>query len=67
MKAKEIRDLTKDEAQLKLRELGDQLFKLRSQGKTGQLENSGKIRETKRGIARVKTVMREWELKRGEL
>lgn len=65
MKTKEIRDLTKDEAQLKLRELGEQLFKLRSQGKTGQLENSGKVRETKRDIAKVKTILREWELNKG--
>lgn len=62
MKAKEIRDLTKEEAQLKLRELGESLFKLRTQGVTGQLENSGKIRQTKRDIARVKTILKEWEL-----
>ena len=63
MKLKEIRDLTKDEMELKLRELGDELFKLRSKGKTGQLENPGKIRQTKRDIARVKTILREFELK----
>jgi large subunit ribosomal protein L29 len=63
MKVKEIRDLTKEEAGLKLRELGDQLYKLRSQGKTGQLENPGKIRQTKRDIARVKTIIRESDLK----
>ena len=63
MKAKEIRDLTIDEAQLKLRELGDQLFKLRTHGKIGQLENPGKIRETKRDIARVKTILKEKEAK----
>lgn len=63
MKAKEVRDLTKDEAELKLRELGDSMFKLRTQGKIGQLENSGKIRQTKRDIARIKTILKEWELK----
>jgi large subunit ribosomal protein L29 len=63
MKLKEIRDLTKDELQLKLREMGDELFKLRSQGKTGQLENPGKIRQTKRDIARVKTILNELEIK----
>jgi large subunit ribosomal protein L29 len=63
MKLKELRDLTKDEMHLKLRELGDELFKLRSKGKTGQLENPGRIRQTKREIARVKTILREFELK----
>lgn len=63
MKAKEIRDLTKDEAELKLRELGDQIYKLKSQGKTGQLENPGKVRQTRRDIARVKTILREMEIK----
>ena len=63
MKLKEIHDLTKDELHLKLREMGDELFKLRSQGKTGQLENPGKIRQTKRDIARVKTILREFEIK----
>ncbi|MBI1883982.1 MAG: 50S ribosomal protein L29 [Chlamydiae bacterium] len=63
MKPKEIRDLTKDEANLKLRELGDSLFKLRSQGKMGQLENPGKIRQTKRDVARIQTILKEWEKK----
>ncbi len=63
MKIKDVRELTKDELDLKLRELGDHLFKLRTQGKTGQLENSGKVRQTKRDIAQVKTILREQELK----
>ncbi|MBI1871385.1 MAG: 50S ribosomal protein L29 [Chlamydiae bacterium] len=63
MKAKEIRDLTKDEAGLKLRELGDSLYKLRTQGQMGQLENPGKIRQTKKDIARIKTILKEEENK----
>lgn len=63
MKIKEIRELTKDELDLKMRELGDQLFKLRTQGKTGQLENSGRVRQTKRDIAKIKTILREQELR----
>ena len=63
MKTKNIRDLTSDEAQLKLRELGQEVYKLRTQGRTGQLENSGKIRQTKRDIAKILTILKERESK----
>ena len=54
-------DLAKEELKLK-----KELFNLRFQNVTGQLENPLKMREVKRDIARVKTVMRENELKAAE-
>lgn len=62
MKASEIRNLTSEELGKKLNDLKDELFKLRFQLATGQLENPMRIREVRRGIARVKTIMREREL-----
>ena len=61
MKIKELRDLTKNELELKLRDLGQELYNLRAQGKTGQLENSGRIRTVKKEIARIKTLFKEME------
>ncbi len=63
MKVNEIRDLSKDELELKLKELKQELFNLRFQHATNQLDNPMKMVEVKRTIARVKTVMRETELK----
>lgn len=62
MKASEIRNLTSEELGKKLTDLKDELFKLRFQLATGQLENPMRIREVRRGIARVKTIIREREL-----
>lgn len=59
MKAKEIRATTVEEAETKLKDLTIELFNLRFQHATGQLENSMKIPQTKRDIARVKTVLNE--------
>ena len=63
MKAKEIRNLSTDELNKKLEELKKDLFMLRMQHATNQLDNPLKIAETKRDIARVKTVIREKEEK----
>jgi len=63
MKASEIREKTQVELQKELSELKSELFKLRFQLATNQLENPMKLREVKKSIARVKTVMRERELK----
>lgn len=63
MKANEVRDLSTEELVTKIDDLKDQLFKLRFQLATGQLENPMTIREVRRSIARVKTVLRERELK----
>jgi len=63
MKASEIREKTQDELQKELTELKSELFKLRFQLVTNQLENPMKLKDVKRSIARVKTIMRERELK----
>ena len=63
MKVNEIRDLSADEQAVKLKELKEELFNLRFQHATGQLENPMRLREVKRSIARIKTIQRETELK----
>lgn len=62
MKVNEIRDLSKDEQSEKLKSLKEELFNLRFQHATGQLENPMRLREVKKSIARVKTIQRENEL-----
>ncbi len=64
MKASEVRGLTTEELNSKLEELKKDLFFLRMQHATNQLDNPCKIAEVKRNIARVKTVLREKELGR---
>ena len=63
MKANEIRNMTTSELEGKLVELKKDLFFLRMQHATNQLDNPLKLAETKRDIARVKTVIREKEEK----
>jgi ribosomal protein L29 len=63
MKVNEIRNLTAAEMDEKVAGLKEELFNLRFQLATGQLENPGRIREVKKTIARIKTVQREEELK----
>ena len=63
MKASEIKELSQDERQRKLEDLKEELFNLRFQHESGQLENTGKLKKTKRDIARVKTILRESSLK----
>jgi large subunit ribosomal protein L29 len=62
MKAKDIRDLTETELQQKLNEARTELFNLRFQIATGQLDNPLKIRDVRRDIARIQTVLRERQL-----
>ncbi len=62
MKAKEIRELTTAEIEEKLKTMKEELFNLRFQLATGQLENTARIKEVKKTIARLKTVAREREL-----
>ena len=59
MTAKELRDLTPSELELKLKDLKEELFNLRFQLAINQLENPMRITAVKRDIARVYTVMRE--------
>ena len=63
MKASEIRDMNLDEMEQKLSDLKEELFNLSFQHEIGQLENPQKMKETKRDIARIKTIIRESELK----
>ena len=62
MKANKIRELTTVELEHRLTELKGELFNLRFQMATGQLENPMRVRDVKKSIARVKTVLREKEL-----
>ena len=63
MKAKEIRDLNVSEMDQKVAGLKEELFNLRFQIATGQLENPMRIREVKMAIARIKTIQKESEIK----
>jgi large subunit ribosomal protein L29 len=56
---KEMRDKTEAELETREKELSEQLFKLRFQRATGRIENPMKIREVKREIARIKTLLKE--------
>jgi large subunit ribosomal protein L29 len=59
VKADQVREMSTDELKGKERELQEQLFRLRLQKSIGQLDNALKIRETRRDIARVKTILRQ--------
>ena len=59
MKAQDVRDLSDAELQARERELADELFHLRLRRATSQLPNPMKVRQTKRDLARVKTVLRQ--------
>ncbi len=59
MKAIELRELDADSLQAKVKELDDQLFRMRIQKSMGQLEAPGKIRNVRRELARVQTVLKE--------
>ena len=61
MKAKEIRELSVEELEVKLTELKKDLFFLRMQHATNQLDNPIKIAAVKKDIARIKTIIREKE------
>jgi large subunit ribosomal protein L29 len=57
--ATELREKSVDELNARERDLNEQLFKLRFQRATGRIENPNKIREVKREIARIKTLLSE--------
>jgi large subunit ribosomal protein L29 len=59
MKAVEFRDMDVESLETKARELDDQLFRMRIQKSMGQLEAPGKMRNVRRELARLKTVLRE--------
>jgi large subunit ribosomal protein L29 len=66
MKVNDIRDMSATELEQKLAGLKDELFNLRFQLATGQLENPMRIKEVKKTIARIKTIQRERELEAKE-
>lgn len=62
MKARELKEMSADELRKALEDSKDELFKLKFQLATGQLDNPMRIKEVRRSIARVQTIMREREL-----
>lgn len=62
MKAVEIRALSADDLQSKLKEARAELFNLRFQRATGQLDNTARVKEVKKDIARIQTEMRAREM-----
>lgn len=59
MKSAEVRDLDTEELHLRITELKEELFNLRFQLASGQLDNHRRIRQVKRDVARIRTVLRE--------
>ncbi|MBA4542349.1 MULTISPECIES: 50S ribosomal protein L29 [Thermoactinomyces] len=62
MKAKELVELTTAEIEQKLAQYKEELFNLRFQSATGQLDNPARLRQVRKSIARCKTILREREL-----
>ncbi len=63
MKASKLHEMSNDELITQLKDLKQELFNLRFQNATGQLGNVMVIKQTKKDIARVKTIIREREVK----
>jgi large subunit ribosomal protein L29 len=59
VKATKIREMSSQESQQKLVELKEELFNLRFQHESGQLENPQKMKQVKHDIARIKTIIKE--------
>ena len=59
MKAAEVRELTVDDLRAREKDLDDQLFRLRIQKSMGQLEAPARVREVRRDLARIKTILKE--------
>ena len=66
MKAKEIRDLTTSEIEEQIKSSKEELFNLRFQLATGQLEETARIRTVRKTIARLKAVAREREIEQSK-
>ena len=66
MKLEKMRNMSEAELTVEVKKLKTELFNLRFQQVTGQLENPIKMRDVKKEIARAKTILREKELKRAE-
>lgn len=63
MKARELRELTREEVVLKKEEIEKEFFNLRIRQATRQIDNPLKLRELRRDLAKINTVLREHELK----
>jgi large subunit ribosomal protein L29 len=66
MKASDLRDLTYDELHEKLGEAKEELFNLRFQMATNQLDNTTRLRQVRREVARIATLIREQEIEAWE-
>jgi large subunit ribosomal protein L29 len=66
MKPSEIRDLPVDEIQQRLTDTKEELFNLRFQNATGQLDNYKRLTQLRKDVARLKTILREHELAQEE-
>lgn len=64
MKASEIREFSMEEKQRKCDDLKEELFNLNFQQETGQLENPQKMKQIRRDIARIKTILKEDKMDR---
>lgn len=65
MKAGELRDKTDDELRDLEREIRDELFRMKMKHFTGQLQNVADLRQRRRDVARIKTILREREIAQG--
>jgi large subunit ribosomal protein L29 len=59
MKAADLRELTAEELQAKLKEMEEELFNLKFQAASQQLDNTARLKDSRRDVARLKTIMRE--------
>jgi large subunit ribosomal protein L29 len=59
VKAEQVREMSVDDLKSKVKELSEQMFRLRLQQSVGQLDNPMRIRETRKDIARVRTALRQ--------
>ena len=66
MKASEVRDMNLDEMHSKVSDLREELFNLRFQHEIGQLENPQRMKQTKRDIARIETIIKQVTLNQKE-
>ena len=63
-RVEKFREMNQNELEIQERDLGEQIFRLRFQVSTGQAEGLKKLREAKRDFARVKTLLREMQLRK---
>jgi large subunit ribosomal protein L29 len=66
MKMRELRELNLEELEQRLAEFKDELFKLRFQVATGKQDNSARLGQVRKDIARIATLLREWEIEAAE-